>query len=228
MSDYHINIFYDDAARVYVADIPDLPNCSATGSTPADALANVERKKQAWLNTAKAQNLPLPPPVYRPSRYTLEIVPAREEHLPAVIPIWQEFMAYHAEIDPYFAPKPRGEVEFETHLKTLIHAPQAHVLVAVDRDQVVGYAIAEIYHYSPVFAHQQYGFISEVAISQPSRGRGIGQKLVARIYDWFREHEIERVELRVFSANRSAYQFWQKQGFQPYLEVMYRNLQPEK
>lgn len=39
MSDYHINIFYSDEDAAYVADIPDLDSCSATGRTPEEGLA---------------------------------------------------------------------------------------------------------------------------------------------------------------------------------------------
>ena len=34
MKDYHINIFYSEEDRAYVADIPDLKFCSAFGDTP--------------------------------------------------------------------------------------------------------------------------------------------------------------------------------------------------
>ena len=47
MKDYHINIFYSEEDGGYVADIPDLEMCSAFGSTPAEALAEIEQAKEA-------------------------------------------------------------------------------------------------------------------------------------------------------------------------------------
>lgn len=38
MKDYHINIFYSDEDEGYIADIPDLSDCSAFGATPMEAL----------------------------------------------------------------------------------------------------------------------------------------------------------------------------------------------
>ena len=52
MKDYHINIFYSDEDDGYIADIPDLLNCSAFGETPAEALAEVEIAKAVWLEAA--------------------------------------------------------------------------------------------------------------------------------------------------------------------------------
>ncbi len=69
MSDYHINIFYSEDDDGYIADIPDLPSCSAFGATPEKALAEVELAKDAWLEAARAEGRPVPPPRYRPIIY---------------------------------------------------------------------------------------------------------------------------------------------------------------
>ncbi len=69
MSDYHINVFYSDEDSSYIADIPDLEACSAFGSSPEQALAEVERAKEAWLAAAREANKPIPEPKYRPAIY---------------------------------------------------------------------------------------------------------------------------------------------------------------
>lgn len=71
MSDYHINIFWSDEDGCYVADIPDLAYCSAFGDTPDEALAEVEKAKEAWLATARDAGKAVPEPRYRPSIYQL-------------------------------------------------------------------------------------------------------------------------------------------------------------
>ncbi len=69
MTDYHINIFYSDADEGYIADIPDLQACSAFGTTPAEALTEVQRAKDAWIEAARAEGKPIPRPRYRPAIY---------------------------------------------------------------------------------------------------------------------------------------------------------------
>ena len=66
MKDYHINIFYSKEDGGYIADIPDLEACSAFGSTPDEALKQVELAKNIWLEAAHAENKPIPQPKYRP------------------------------------------------------------------------------------------------------------------------------------------------------------------
>lgn len=69
MKDYHINIFFSEEDGGYIADIPDLDACSAFGSTPREALAEVEKAKQAWISAAKSAGIPIPAPRYRPAIY---------------------------------------------------------------------------------------------------------------------------------------------------------------
>ncbi len=69
MKDYHINIFYSDEDGGYIADIPDLRYCSAFGSTPDEALAEVLKAKKAWLKAARAAKRPIPKPSFRPVIY---------------------------------------------------------------------------------------------------------------------------------------------------------------
>jgi predicted RNase H-like HicB family nuclease len=69
MKDYHINIFYSDEDRCYIADIPDLKYCSAHGDTPEEALREVLIAKEAWLVVAREEGLPIPKPRYRPAIY---------------------------------------------------------------------------------------------------------------------------------------------------------------
>ena len=69
MKDYHINVFYSEEDEGYIADIPDLKPCSAFGTTPEEAVHQVEVAKKAWLDAAKANNIPIPEPRYRPVIY---------------------------------------------------------------------------------------------------------------------------------------------------------------
>ena len=69
MKDYHINVFYSDDDEGYIADIPDLKHCSAFGKTPEEALNEVLKAKEAWLEAANSTNKTIPEPRYRPVIY---------------------------------------------------------------------------------------------------------------------------------------------------------------
>jgi predicted RNase H-like HicB family nuclease len=69
MKDYHINVFYSEEDKCYVADIPDLKSCSAFGDTPEEALREVLIAKQLWLESVRESGKPVPEPRYRPVIY---------------------------------------------------------------------------------------------------------------------------------------------------------------
>jgi predicted RNase H-like HicB family nuclease len=69
MKDYHINIFYSHEDEGYIADVPDLRSCSAFGATSAEALAELKKAKEAWLEAARDAGKRIPKPRYSPAIY---------------------------------------------------------------------------------------------------------------------------------------------------------------
>lgn len=69
MREYHINLFYSDEDEAWVADIPDLRCCSATGTGAEEALREVLIARDLWLAVAREEGRPIPHPRYRPAIY---------------------------------------------------------------------------------------------------------------------------------------------------------------
>lgn len=67
MTEYMISVFFSEEDDGWIAEIPDLPGCSAYGDTPEQAVAEVGIAKQAWLETALANGHPVPTPTVRPA-----------------------------------------------------------------------------------------------------------------------------------------------------------------
>jgi len=69
MNYYHINIFYNQEDEGFIANIPDLKNCSAFGETSQEALNQVLIAQELWLEEAQASNMEIPAPKYKPLIY---------------------------------------------------------------------------------------------------------------------------------------------------------------
>jgi len=52
-----------DEDGVYVAEVPALPGCISQGPTRAEALENIKEAIAAYLESLKAHNEPVPPPI---------------------------------------------------------------------------------------------------------------------------------------------------------------------
>jgi predicted RNase H-like HicB family nuclease len=66
MHRYHINVFWSDEDGCWIADVPDLRFCSAHGSTPEEAVREVQAAMAAWLASAIEHGDTIPEPRYRP------------------------------------------------------------------------------------------------------------------------------------------------------------------
>jgi len=61
-SKYKIIIFWSEADRTYIAEVPELPGCMADGRTYQEALSNAERIIREWIETAKELGRPIHEP----------------------------------------------------------------------------------------------------------------------------------------------------------------------
>jgi predicted RNase H-like HicB family nuclease len=66
---YHINLFWSSEDQCWIADVPDLRPCSAHGDTRAEAIANINSAIEGWIETARANDMIVPEPRYRPAIY---------------------------------------------------------------------------------------------------------------------------------------------------------------
>lgn len=168
------------------------------------------------------------------------ILRAGEEHIPAIIEIWKEFMDFHRERDPFFSRREDGHANFEKFLDERMASPDSLVLVAIDDSEalrasslegrshsggkVVAYSIALVASYPPVFERRNYGHLSDIAVLKGYRRRGIGERMLAEIRKFFAERGITRIELRVASGNDIGVAFWRKMGFREFVQVMYMEI----
>ncbi len=70
-SRYHINFFYNDEDKCYIADIPDLKYCSAHGDTPEEALREVLIAQELTLESMREARERIPKAKHRPAVYEL-------------------------------------------------------------------------------------------------------------------------------------------------------------
>ena len=62
MYKYEIIIYWSEEDKVYIADVPELPGCSAHGQTYDEALVSAKEAIQLWIDTAKEFGDSVPDP----------------------------------------------------------------------------------------------------------------------------------------------------------------------
>ena len=64
-SQYSMNVFWSNADKAYLVEVPELPGCMADGKTRNEAVENAEAVIREWIETAKALGRPIPQPLLR-------------------------------------------------------------------------------------------------------------------------------------------------------------------
>jgi predicted RNase H-like HicB family nuclease len=59
---YELVIYWREEDHSFVVEVPELPGCMADGESYEQAVANVQKVIEEWIETAKALNRPVPQP----------------------------------------------------------------------------------------------------------------------------------------------------------------------
>ena len=65
------------------------------------------------------------------------------------------------------------------------------------------------------------GYLYHVAVDEGWQGKGIGTKLINRIYDVFKARGIVKIGILVVADNIEGQRFWKKQGWNTRPDVIY-------
>ncbi|MBN2443914.1 MAG: GNAT family N-acetyltransferase [Spirochaetales bacterium] len=150
----------------------------------------------------------------------MKIKIANTIHVEGIIEVWEEFIDYHSQIDPFFARKDDNNERFTAYIQNQLLSSKSLVLVGLEEDKVIGFGLAQIRSYPPIFQQTTYGYISDLAVKLDFMRNGIGDLLLGGMLKWFKSKHIERVELQVLAHNKLGSTFWKKFGFEEYKYVM--------
>ncbi|MFW9901746.1 MAG: GNAT family N-acetyltransferase [Candidatus Thorarchaeota archaeon] len=135
--------------------------------------------------------------------------------------LWKELVDHHSKINSFFTRRKDGHVNFKTFITDLIKSKDAKIFIALEDNQIIGYTIAKIDLYPPIYLLEKYGSIYDMFVTLKYRRKGIGKRLWQEALKWFKQLGLERVELSIVPNNPESSFFWKKQGFQDYMHKLY-------
>jgi len=151
----------------------------------------------------------------------VDIRKAVMEDVPAIIEIWKELMDFHKGLDAIFSRSATGHEGFAEFLTSNMEKEDSCVLVAADGEHIVGYCQACISKYPPVLVREKYVEIFDMAVTKKYQRQGIGRMIIDALRRWYADKDVDRIELKYLTANKSAEEFWTKMGFKPYLKTAF-------
>lgn len=142
---------------------------------------------------------------------------AARADLDDIASLWIEMTDYHAGLDSYYRRTENAHKEFADFAGRNIESTEAAVFVAEAGGQVVGFTMGLLSKRPPIAAELEYGFLTDLAVTELYRRRGVGRKLFNALKAWFDSKDIDRIETSVYANNALSNAFWAAMGFKPFL-----------
>jgi ribosomal protein S18 acetylase RimI-like enzyme len=149
----------------------------------------------------------------------------RVEDTAALAELWHEMVLFHAKGDPYWRVKRDCKGGYADHMRNTLGAPDKAVYVAYSDGDVIGFVLAQLDSRARVFVEKDHGLIVDLAVTAAHRRKGIGEKLVKKVWGWFGRKGVRTVEVRAAASNPVATAFWRKMGFEQYMAICKKKVQ---
>ncbi|MFZ2146172.1 MAG: GNAT family N-acetyltransferase [Sedimentisphaerales bacterium] len=146
---------------------------------------------------------------------------ATKKDVSSIVELWKELMDFHKKLDAFFSRSASGHERFAEFLLGNIENKDSCVLVAADGGRLVGYCQACMAKYPPVLVGEKYVEIFDMAVTEKYQRQGIGRMIIDALRLWYADKNVDRIELKYLTANKTAEEFWIRMGFKPYLKTAF-------
>lgn len=141
----------------------------------------------------------------------------------ALCEIYSELDTLHRENHPELFIKPDDYARAREYIDEMIKGRDRALFVAIMDAIVVGFAECYILESSsfPVIKKREWVQLDGIAVKKEYHKNRIGSLLFQKVVQWAESRDINRIELKVYSFNRNAVEFYLKQGFKELNKTLY-------
>ncbi len=136
--------------------------------------------------------------------------------------LFLELQVHENKFDSYKSTKLANAQAYKTELLDIVENQHGEMLIAKIDDKAVG-LVAWFLEEECEF-DEPYGYISDIIVSEPYRGQGIGQQLLDKAMSHIKNTQVKRVHIGVLLANSDTKDFYSKNGFSDYSVEMTKEL----
>lgn len=152
------------------------------------------------------------------------IRPATARDLDRIAALWSALASHHEALDPAFRQRPDAAAAVRELLARHLRDPDAALFVCELQGDLVAFCGVRIDRAPPILAETERVEITDLAVREGQRRRGIGRALAQAALDWASRRGLRRIEVRVASGNAEGQGFWRALGFDALMDVLQRRV----
>lgn len=122
---------------------------------------------------------------------------------------------YAFDAQRFLEPTQADAAGYARFLQSQLDDDASIVMVAEQRDRIVGYVYAAVEPLSWKELRDECGFIHDLLVTDAARGRGAGEGLLNAAIEWLGERGMPRVVLGTAAQNQNARRLFDRRGFRP-------------
>ena len=151
----------------------------------------------------------------------MEIRPATQQDVPALVPMVRKIAAMHETLDPakYTFRSDPGEM-YRGWLVSRSTDPRSVLLVADTGEKIVGFLVGTVEPEIPIYKLREMGFIHDVWVDEDYRHEGIGRQLLTLAVERFRDIGVKQIRGDTAWHNEAARNLLKSVGFRPSIVEM--------
>ena len=151
----------------------------------------------------------------------MEITVAKEKHLEDLVSLNIEVQNLHVGFEPAIFKEPDRE-EIKQFFREILDDKNREIFIIQDETRSVGYISLQIGgHEGHAFCYpQKWIYIDQIGVKKEFRGTGVGKKLIEAAKNYAQKYNISSIMLDVWTVNKNAKAFFEKQGFATFNERM--------
>lgn len=140
--------------------------------------------------------------------------------------VYTELDELHRINHPELFIQPLDCARAEDYISGIIDDDNKALFAAEVNSNIVGFAECYILKSSnfPVILNRQWMQIDSIAVKKDYQNSNIGSLLLEKVIEWSKFKRVNRIELKVYSFNKNAKEFYSKKGFVDLNKTMYLDL----
>jgi len=144
-----------------------------------------------------------------------------------ILELYSELDGLHRSNHTELFIQPEGPSRSKEYITDLVHGNDKALFVAEEDSQIIGLAECLIMRSPsfPVIKKRAWVQLDSIAVRHDYQHRNIGSSLLDVVIQWTQSMNIDRIEVKVYSFNTNALEFYNKNDFKDLAKIMYLNLE---